>query len=105
MTEETTPTTEEATLAPQIQAAYSVLIRLDGSLETLPVTEGVVRTATTYDIYQTSKQLASEIEDYLLVDRVAKAVVDALKPANPSEEQRAKITEALSERGIDPTKA
>lgn len=91
--------------APKIQAAYSVVIKADGTLETIPVTEGVMRTATTYDIYQTSKQLVSEIDDFLLADRVAKAVVDALQPVSPSEQQRAKIAEALSERGIDPTKA
>ena len=90
---------------PQIQAAYSVVIKADGTLETIPVTEGVGRIASTYDIYQTSKQLVSEIDDFLLAERVAKAVVDALQPVNPSEQQRAKIAEALSERGIDPTKA
>jgi hypothetical protein len=90
---------------PQIQAAYSVVIKADGTLETIPVTEGVGRIASTYDIYQTSKQLVSEIDDFLLAERVAKAVVDALQPVPPSEQQRAKIAEALSERGIDPTKA
>jgi hypothetical protein len=90
---------------PQIQAAYSVVIKADGTLETIPVTEGVGRIASTYDIYQTSKQLVSEIDDFLLAERVAKAVVEALQPVTPSEQQRAKIAEALSERGIDPTKA
>jgi hypothetical protein len=90
---------------PKIQAAYSVVLKADGSLETIPVTEGVGRIASTYDIYQTSKQLVSEIDDFLLAERVAKAVVDALQPVPPSEQQRAKIAEALSERGIDPTKA
>ena len=89
----------------QIQAGYSVIIKADGTLETMPVTENATRTATTYDIYQTSKQLVSEIDDLLLAERVAKAVVEALQPATPSEQQRAKIAEALSERGIDPTKA
>lgn len=90
---------------PKIQAAYTVVVKIDGTLETIPVTEGVMRIASTYDIYQTSKQLVSEIDDFLLADRVAKAVVDALQPVPPSEQQRAKIAEALSERGIDPTKA
>jgi len=65
---------------PQIQAAYSVVIKADGALETIPVTEGVGRIASTYDIYHTSKQLVSEIDDFLLAERVAKAVVDALQP-------------------------
>ena len=90
---------------PKIQAAYTVVIKADGTLGTIPVTENATRSATTYDIYQTSKQLVSEIDDFLLAERVAKAVVDALQPTNSSEQQRAKIAEALSERGIDPTKA
>jgi hypothetical protein len=90
---------------PKIQAAYSVIMKSDGTLETVPLTENVTRTASTYDIYQTSKQLVSEIDDFLLAERVAKAVVEALQPVPPSEQQRAKIAEALSERGIDPTKA
>ena len=90
---------------PDVQASYVVAINLDGSLTTQAVTVGVARKATTYDIYQTSKQLASEIEELLLADRIAKQIVEALQPANPSEEQRKKIAEALSERGIDTSQA
>ena len=89
----------------ELQAAYTVVIKADGTLETIPVTEGVLRAASTYDIYQTSKQLVSEIDGFLLAERVANAVLEALQPTSPSEQQRAKISEALSELGIDPTKS
>lgn len=90
---------------PDVQASYVVAINHDGSITTQALTVGVARKATTYDIYQTSKQLYSEIEELLLADRIAKHIIEAMQPANPSEEQRKKIADALSERGIDPTQA
>lgn len=90
---------------PDVQASFVVSINLDGSLSTQPVTVGVARKATTYDIYQASKQLASEIEEMLLADRIARHVVAALQPVDPAEEKRKRIADALSERGIDPTQA
>ena len=92
-------------MAEDLQASYVVEINKDGSITTQSVTVGVSRKATTYDIYQTSKQLASEIEELLLADRIAKHLIAAMQPADPSEEQRKKIAEALSERGIDPSQA
>lgn len=92
-------------MAEDLQASYVVEINKDGSITTQPVTVGVARKATTYDIYQTSKQLFSEIEEILLADRIAKHLIAAMQPADPSEEQRKKIAEALSERGIDPSQA
>lgn len=90
---------------PDAQASFVVSINNDGSLTTQAVTVGVARKATTYDIYQASKQLASEIEEMLLADRIAKHLLAAMQPSDPAEEQRKKISEALSERGIDPTQA
>lgn len=92
-------------MSEELQASYVVEINKDGSITTQPVTVGVARKATTYDIYQTSKQLSSEIEELLLADRIAKHLIVAMQPADPSEEQRKKIAEALSERGIDPSQA
>lgn len=90
---------------PDVQASFVVAINHDGSLTTQAVTVGVARKANTYDIYQASKQLASEIEEMLLADRIAKHIMAAMQPADPAEEQRKKIADALSERGIDPTQA
>jgi hypothetical protein len=90
---------------PDAQASYVVTINTDGSITTQAVTVGVARKATTYDIYQTSKQLSSEIEELLLADRIAKHLLAAMQPTDPAEEQRKKIAEALSERGIDPSQA
>lgn len=82
------------------QAAYIVTINDDGSISTESVgtDKGVARKATTFDIYQTSKELVSEIENQMLADRVARRVVDALKPKDESAETRAKIIDALNER-------
>lgn len=82
------------------QAAYVVTINSDGSIstESVGLDKGVARVATTFDIYQTSKELVSEIEQQLLADRVARRVVSALQPKDESAETRAKIIDALNER-------
>lgn len=90
---------------PDVQASFVVALNHDGSLTTQAVTVGVARKATTYDIYQASKQLASEIEEMLLADRIAKHLIAAMQPVDPADEKRKKIADALSERGIDPTQA
>ena len=92
-------------MSENVQASFIVSLNHDGSLTTQSVTVGVDRKATTYDIYQASKQLASEIEEMLLADRIAKHIIAAMQPTDPAEEQRKRITDALSERGIDPSQA
>jgi len=87
------------------QAKYTVTINEDGTLttESHPVSEDVLRAATTFDIYQSSKELASEVEQLLLADRVARAVVAQMQPIDASAEIKSKIIDALSDRGIKPT--
>lgn len=80
------------------QAAYVVFIGDDGLITTEIITKDVQRPATTFDIYQTSKELASDIESQILAERVARRVVASLTPADPSAETRAKIIDALNER-------
>ena len=89
------------------QAKYTVTINDDGSIntESMEIAEGIMRQATTFDIYQTSKELVSEIEQRLLADRVANAVARFLQPVDPSAEIKSKIIDALSDRGIDTPKA
>ena len=89
------------------QAKYMVTINDDGSIntESMEIAEGIMRQATTFDIYQTSKELVSEIEHRLLADRVANAVARLLQPVDPSAEIKSKIIDALSDRGIDTPKA
>ncbi len=86
------------------QAKYIVTINDDGSIntESMEIAEGIMRQATTFDIYQTSKELVSEIEQRLLADRVANAVARLLQPVDPSAEIKSKIIDALSDRGIKP---
>ena len=86
-----------------VQASFIVSINHDGTLTTQAITENVERIATTYDIYQSTKKLSEEIDGILLADRISQAVIAALQPKDPSAEQRARMADALSERGIDPT--
>jgi hypothetical protein len=87
----------------KVVAGYTVFLELDGTITThaLPADDQIERQATTMDIYSTSKELATNVETYLLADRVAQAVVQALQPVNPSSEMKEKIKEALSDRGIE----
>lgn len=86
-------------------AAYTVGINLDGSIFTdvAEVSDTVQRRATPFDIYQTSKELVSDIEAQLLADRIAQKVSAALEPKSPTD-FRQKLLEALSDRGIDTPK-
>jgi len=85
-------------------AKYTVTINEDGSLSTVSSEPGedVTRQATTFDIYQSSKELVSEIEQRLLSDRIAASVARLLKPVDASAEIKSKIIDALSDRGINP---
>lgn len=82
------------------QAAYIVTINDDGTIttEAVDVDKGVARKASTFDIYQSSKELVSEIENQLLSERIAQKVVSYMQPKDPSADTRAKILEALNER-------
>jgi hypothetical protein len=86
-----------------IQAAYTVGIRLDGTVftEVLEPSEVIQRRATTFDIYQTSRELVSDIESQLLADRVARTVLASLQPKDNVAEFKEKLINALSDRGID----
>jgi hypothetical protein len=90
-----------------IQAAYTVGIRLDGTVftEVLEPSEVIQRRATTFDIYQTSRELVSDIESQLLADRVARTVLASLQPKDNVAEFKEKLINALSDRGIDTPQA
>ncbi len=92
---------------PLVLAAYTVILNLDGTIQTelIEASETVQRQATTYDIYQTSKELVSDIESHLLADRVAERVIGALQPRDESADFKAKLINALTERGIDTPQA
>lgn len=83
------------------QAQYTVTINDDGSVTTksTPIEDGISRQATTFDIYQTSKELVSEIENRLLADRIAASVAARLNPQEPTYTD--KIKDALNDRGIE----
>ena len=85
-------------------AAFTVVLNVDGSISTKPVepSDTVERPATTFDIYQASKELVSEIENQLLAERIAKLVLANMQPVDPTAEIKSKIIDALSDRGITP---
>ena len=85
-------------------AKYTVTINEDGSIatEALPVEEGTLRMATTFDIYQSSKELVFDIESQLLADRISRSVVAQMQPTDSAAEIKSKIIDALSDRGITP---
>jgi len=91
----------------KIQAGYTVIINLDGTIKTeiLLESELVARKASTFDIYQTSKELVSDIESQLLADRVARTVLANLQPKDSAAELKEKLLNALSDRGIDTPQA
>jgi len=90
-----------------VQTAYTVGIRLDGTIftEIIEPSKVVQRKATTFDIYQTSRELVSDIESQLLADRVARSVVASLQPKDNVAEFKEKLINALSDRGIDTPQA
>jgi hypothetical protein len=86
------------------QSAFTVVLKPDGSFFTQPAEAGefVERTATTFDIYRACKEISAEIENQIMADRVAKTVISALQPTDAATENKAKIIDALSDRGIVP---
>jgi hypothetical protein len=109
MTDETIPEVDAPEVAEPakpvtVYSAYVVVLNEDGTLSTTLVKPGspvffdVVRATTTYDVFTTSKELANEIESQVMADRISKAVVARLIPADPSTEAKARIAEALADR-------
>lgn len=82
------------------QAAYLVIIEENGSVTTEVVKdrEKTQRDATTFDIYQTSKELVSDIDSHLLADRVAQRVLAAMQPVDQTRELKERLINALTER-------
>jgi hypothetical protein len=81
----------------------------DGSLKTT-VEEAdeinrLYRTATTYDIYQSCKEISSDIDAMMLADRVAKTVLSVIKPQDSAKELKERLLSALGDRGIETPKA
>jgi hypothetical protein len=84
-------------------AGYTVVLELDGTISTqpFPADENFQRQASTIDIYNSAKDLTTNVESYLLAERVANMVIGALQPPTPTAEMAEKIKEALSDRGIE----
>ncbi len=91
----------------QIKTAFTVGIRLDGSIftEVLDTNDIITQKATTFDIYQSCKEIVSDIDSQLLAERVARTVVTSLQPKDNVAEFKEKLINALSDRGIDTPQA
>ena len=88
-----------------VETFFIIAVNDDGSLtsHTQWPDEPIVpqRFATTYDIFQSSKQIVDEFEQQVLAERIAKMVAAQLTVKEaPSVPDRLK--DALKERGIDP---
>lgn len=73
-------------------------INEDGSLSTTLHEEDVQRKATMFDVFTSSKELVSNIEEQLLADRIATMVAAKLQPKNAADEIKEKIINALNDR-------
>ena len=88
----------------KVHAAYIVVINEDGSLNTTlvkpnaPILFEVERATTTYDVFSSSKEIATEIEGQLMADRIARSVISQIMPKDPEAEAKARIASALAER-------
>ena len=83
--------------------AYSVFVGIDGAIHTQlsEPTNEIVRKATSFDVYSTSRDLIHDIESQMLANRITKVVVEAMKEADPKQEARERLINALSNRGIE----
>ena len=99
---------QETPAVPEVQLAYLVSVGLDGAVNTTPVPVGatlnafkVQRQATSYDVFQTSKDITSHIESQLLADKVARTVAQMLTQDNYPANLKERILQALDDRGVD----
>ena len=88
----------------KVETYFLITINEDGTLtsyaelpETLPEAN---RTATNFDVFNTSKQIVDEFEQSLLVNKIVNGVLSALQPQEPSVPDAVK--DKLKERGINP---
>jgi hypothetical protein len=89
-----------------IKAEYFYVVIKDAEGRLLTYTEypeediEAERTATTADMFDSSKQIVNEVEQNDLAMRVADLVVSRLRPEAPKLSDS--VLEALKKRGIDP---
>lgn len=85
-----------------VEAAFIVVVNTDGSLMTIPVSpesdvipNKINRLAGTYDIFTACREINKDIEDSLLVGKIASAVVSALTPVSNDDEFKSRIREKV----------
>lgn len=92
-------------MAIDVETFFLVTVTPEGGFVTytkLPEEElNATRQATTGDVFNISKQIVTEIEQSILVDRIVNTLAQAINPPAP-ETVSDKVKDALKERGIDP---
>jgi hypothetical protein len=89
---------------PLVNAAYVVVVNEDGTMRTILLKAGEVtqletkRDATTYDVFTASKAMFEDIEQQLLAERISKAVIEELRPADEQSAFKERLIEALTAR-------
>lgn len=89
----------------EVETYFLVTVTPEGGFITytkLPEEELVAaRQANTGDVFNVSKQIVTEIEQNILVDRIVNSLAAAINPA-PTVPVSEKVKDKLKERGIDP---
>ncbi|CAB4128087.1 hypothetical protein UFOVP223_21 [uncultured Caudovirales phage] len=88
----------------EVETAFVVLLHTDGTFAAqLDKPEGVEvhRTASTFDVYQTAKQIVQEIDNQVLTERIIGSLAALLMP-QPEPTAADVVKDALKERGIKP---
>lgn len=91
--------------APVVEAAFIVVINTDGTLLTVPLSpesdvipNKINRIPSTFDIYNSCREIASDIESTLTAQKIAANLVSLLKPEDSEMEMKRRMVEKLKER-------
>lgn len=89
------------------QYAFTVKVDKNGGIVTEFHTSGeeLARQATPFDVYHTCKELVSDMDTQILVERISRAVAEQIKPQDAASELKSRLLSALSDRGIETPQA
>lgn len=91
--------------APAVETAFIVAVNTDGTLLTVPLSPDsdvlpnkITRLAGTFDIYNSCREISTDIESTLLAQKIATQMVNLLKPEDAEMEMKRRMAEKLKER-------
>lgn len=91
----------------EVEVAFIVSVHTDGTFSaSLDMVDGIdaKRQATTFDVYQSAKQIVQEIDNQVLTERIIGSLAALLMP-KPDPTPSDVVKDALKERGIKPENA